>query len=114
MARVKSCLLIAISGLMILPVAACSSGPASTANTPVSEEPVPSSAPATVDSDEPVLSTALKRGCFRTTRGNFDNAGLAIGERAVNFTLKDIYGNEYRLSRLLALKPVVMVFGSFT
>jgi hypothetical protein len=33
---------------------------------------------------------------------------------AVDFTLKDTYGSEYSLSALLAEKPVVMVFGSFT
>lgn len=63
-----------------------------------------------------MLSTDLKRGYTLATAGSgdFDNVGLEIGELAINFTLMDIYGREFRLSRLLAEKPVVMVFGSFT
>lgn len=65
---------------------------------------------------EPVLSDALIRGC-NTTRwpgGGFETVGLKEGEQAVNFKLKDIHGNEFVLSWLLAEKPVMMVFGSFT
>jgi len=40
--------------------------------------------------------------------------GLDKGEKAVNFKLKDVNGNEFVLSSLLDEKPVVMVFGSFT
>jgi hypothetical protein len=69
----------------------------------------------------PVLSDGLKRDC-QITQGtdDFENTGLIIGETAVNFTLMDIHGIEYRLSQLLnqpntgSVKPVVMVFGSFT
>lgn len=72
----------------------------------------PSGAPA-----EPVLSTELRRNGEMMTSGGkrgFDESGLGIGETAVNFTLRDTDGQEFRLSRLLAEKPVVMVFGSFT
>ncbi len=64
---------------------------------------------------EPVLLDTLKRNC-QVTRGsgNFDQTGLAVGETAVNFTLTDINGSELRLSQLLAEKPVLMIFGSFT
>ena len=64
---------------------------------------------------EPVLLDTLKRNC-QVTRGsdNFDQIGLAVGETAVNFTLKDINGGELRLSQLLAEKPVLVIFGSFT
>ena len=64
---------------------------------------------------EPVLLDTLKRNCqINRGSGNFDQTGLAVGETAVNFTLKDINGSEFRLSRLLAEKPVLMIFGSFT
>ena len=80
------------------------------------EEPVASSTSADTQVEELVLSTTLKRNCQldQSSFRNFDDAGPKIGEKAVNFTLKDISGNEFRLSRLLAEKPVMMVFGSFT
>jgi len=61
------------------------------------------------------LSNALRRNCQRDgpSRG-FDSVGLDAGATAVDFTLKDVDGTEFSLSRLLAEKPVVMVFGSFT
>jgi len=64
---------------------------------------------------EPVLLDTLRRNC-QITQGsdNFENVGLLIGDTAVNFTLKDIRGSEFRLSQLLAENPVMMVFGSFT
>ena len=40
--------------------------------------------------------------------------GLAVGEPAVEFTLKDVNGTPHTLSALLAEKPVVIVFGSYT
>ena len=87
--------------------------------TPNVEEPEESAQPATstdVQLEEPLLSATLKRNCQfnQPLIRNFDNAGLGIGETAVNFTLRDIYGSEYTLSGLLAEKPVMMVFGSFT
>jgi cytochrome oxidase Cu insertion factor (SCO1/SenC/PrrC family) len=66
---------------------------------------------ATVSKAANLLSSdALTRDCQRG-QGSSD---LGVGEVAVNFTLKDTYGSEYSLSALLAEKPVVMVFGSFT
>ena len=63
----------------------------------------------------PLLSDALMRDCKRSrTSGGFGNVGLAEGEMAVDFTLKDIHGNTVSLAGLLSEKPVVMVFGSFT
>jgi len=64
---------------------------------------------------EPVLLDELKRNCQITQgSGNFNQTGLAVGEIAVNFTLRDINGSEFRLSQFLAEKPVMMIFGSFT
>jgi hypothetical protein len=86
-----------------------------------SDAPVEATAPSPVPDDaapdEPVLSTELRRNDEMMTSGGkrgFDKSGLGIGETAVNFSLRDIDGRECRLSSILAEKPVVMVFGSFT
>ena len=64
---------------------------------------------------EPVLLEELSRNCqLAESRDDFKDVGLSIGQRAVNFTLKDTQGAEFRLARLLVERPVVMVFGSFT
>lgn len=55
-------------------------------------------------------SDALTRDCQRGQ----GSSGLEVGKVAVDFTLEDTHGSEYNLSVLLAEKPVVMVFGSFT
>ncbi len=69
----------------------------------------------TTDPGQLVLSTALKRGCWPGSGSvSLRNTGLAEGETAVEFTLRDIQGNPVSLSQLLDEKPVVIVFGSFT
>lgn len=86
-------------------------------NTSPTYTPTPESAISTDTDDaiEPVLLDTLIRNCQITQMSeNFGDTGLQVGEMAVNFTLKDIDGNEHRLSRFLAEKPVVMIFGSFT
>ncbi len=63
----------------------------------------------------PVLSDALTRNCQRDRSADSSvMSGLDAGQKAVDFTLKDVHGRETSLSGLLAEKPVVMVFGSFT
>lgn len=63
----------------------------------------------------PALSDALKRDCRRDpASAGPGRGGLNTGQTAVDFTLKDVNGREFSLSALLAEKPVVMVFGSFT
>ena len=113
MVRVKSSLVVMVVGILALVVGACMpAGSPSPNQTPHGDEKaVASNSPA-----EPVLSGALTRGCTPTTRpgGGFATIGLSEGEKAVNFKLEDVHGNEFVLSRLLAEKPVVMVFGSFT
>jgi len=89
---------------------------------PVETSPVEETTPESTHSQntddeagEPILLDTLRRNCqFSQGNGGFNNTGLAVGETAVNLALKDTNGNEFRLSRLLAEKPVVMVFGSFT
>ena len=81
---------------------------------PPSEPEVPSES-VSQETKMPELSDALKRNCQRSgPSGGFDNAGLDVGEMAVDFTLKDTQGNTVRLAELLSQKPVMMVFGSFT
>jgi cytochrome oxidase Cu insertion factor (SCO1/SenC/PrrC family) len=63
--------------------------------------------------NEPVLSGTLIGDC-KAGQSPTENVGLPIGGKAINFTLKDVNGTEVRLSRLLAEKPVLMIFGSFT
>lgn len=81
------------------------------------ETTAPSPVPGDTASAEPELSAELRKNSEMMTSGGkrgFNESGLGIGETAVNFTLRDIDSREFRLSGLLAEKPVVMVFGSFT
>ena len=106
-------LLICVLQVLLLLLVACNQAPAATPTPTVSP---PSSTPtpeATPEPGEPVLSDVLIGNC---TADGFasDKIGLPVGEKAINFTLKDVQGTEVRLSRLLAEKPVVLIFGSFT
>ena len=144
MAIVKICLLMVMWVLLVLPAACTTEPESSPATSPLEETAAPEEIPVSektavsepttapqsapgVDAEpastpddangieEPALSDDLKRNCqFEQVGEDFDDAGLPVGETAVNFTLKDIHDTEFRLSRLLAEKPVVMVLGSFT
>jgi len=90
-------------------------------NEPATEDattPVPTTSspePDEVALVEPDLPTNLTRGCDSVQLDdNFDYAGLEGGKQAINFSSKDIHGDEFKLSTLLAEKPVLIVFGSFT
>ena len=95
--------------------------PASESNTDLSvstvssyADAVSSKTPQEVNTLNPLLLDTLITGCqCDTSTRNFQNNGLDIGEMAVDFTLRDVNGREYSLSKLLD-KPVVMIFGSFT
>ena len=64
---------------------------------------------------EPILSSDLKRGLtYSSAQKSFSDVGLHAGELAVAFHLRDTDGKEFAIARLLAEKPVVLVFGSFT
>jgi hypothetical protein len=90
-----------------------------TEETPPAKDNPPATPPAgdTVTVTPPAASTApvlggdLNRGC---QRGGDGTRGLAVGTLAVDFTLDDTMGQRHTLSEMLAEKPVVMVFGSFT
>ncbi len=63
----------------------------------------------------PVLAGELTANCQpdKDSRGGLGQ-GIGVGETAVDFILEDINGVPVSLSGLLAEKPVVMIFGSFT
>lgn len=89
--------------VIIVTVLAACSNPA-----PTPTPNPPPSGPAAV----PQLSTELVRECQQSrTPGQ---GGPSPGELAIDFALQDIHGNAYTLSKLLAEKPVVLIFGSFT
>jgi hypothetical protein len=69
----------------------------------------------------PTLSEDLSSHCFRWpeaafTRSRYADVSITMGpgETAVDFELADVEGTPYRLSDLLADKPVLLVLGSFT
>jgi hypothetical protein len=84
----------------------------------VPPEKTASPAPAVVVlPEEPALSDNLTRDCQlseASAHSNFEDSGVGVGEMAINFTLRNIDGTEFKLSRFLAEKPVMMVFGAFT
>jgi hypothetical protein len=64
----------------------------------------------------------LTSNCYNWPAQEFSSANyvedtrtsVIEGDRAIEFTLKDTDGVEYRLSELLRTRPVLIVFGSFT
>ena len=63
----------------------------------------------------------LNSNCFNWPDQEFsstNHASLTValkkGDPAIDFTLEDTDGHSYTLSSLLATKPVLLVFGSFT
>lgn len=65
--------------------------------------------------DAPLLAGELTANCQPDEKSNDGiGPGIGVGETAVDFTLDDISGLPVNLSELLAEKPVVMIFGSFT
>ena len=81
------------------------------AGRPAGMPPPPGMAPGQRISPPPGIAPPLEES---SPSGASIAVGLDKEEKAVNFKLKDVYGNEFVLSKLLAEKPVVMVFGSFT
>jgi hypothetical protein len=72
-------------------------------------------------STAPVLSTALRSGCFgwpasAFSLGNFATVRTLLqpDSPAVEFTLRDADGRTYSLSGLLATRPVLIMTGSYT
>ncbi len=67
--------------------------------------------PAGPQTFSPELSDNLRAGC---TKKDPRTASPKEGELAVDFSLQDVNGVEYTLSKMLSEKPVYMIFGSFT
>ena len=114
-----------LAGVIVLALllGACAPSDSSSTSTPTvnatapseGAEAAPEDSEAIAGGSEPVLSNVLIRDCKRSGPSDgFENAGLATGETAIGFTLKDVYGNTVSLAGLLSEKPVVMIFGSFT
>jgi len=74
-------------------------------------------------------SSELAHGCFGFPAKSFNRAncvkdsygasphtagGLAVGDAAFDFTIKDVDGNAVSLADLVATKPVLMVWGMWT
>ena len=98
---------------LVLPLAsACGSAAETQTTTPT---PIPTPSPTTeIVNGELMLSGTLKKNCTELNGSFSRDESPQVGDRAVDFRLNDIYGNEFVLSESLAVKPVVMVFGSIT
>lgn len=80
--------------------------------TPAGDGPV---APVLAGTDTPVLAGELTANCQPDDKSvGGMGRGLKVGETAIDFTLEDLDGTAVSLSGLLAERPVVMIFGSFT
>ena len=77
--------------------------------------PATPAAPAADGTDVPALAGELTVNCQpdKESSGGLGR-GIGVGQTAVDFALEDIDGVPVSLSGLLAEKPVVMIFGSFT
>lgn len=83
-----------------------------TAETATGDGPV---APVLAGTDTPVLAGELTANCQPDDKSvGGMGRGLKVGETAIDFTLEDLDGTAVSLSGLLAERPVVMIFGSFT
>lgn len=51
---------------------------------------------------------------FSPTNKVSSQLALAVGEYAIDFTLKDTSGTSYNLGELLATRPVLLILGSCT
>ncbi|MDH4038997.1 MAG: hypothetical protein OEX18_15550 [Candidatus Krumholzibacteria bacterium] len=71
--------------------------------------------------EESFLSKDLQSNCYSWPEQEFSpqnvaalEAALAVGSKAVEFSLADLDGNVRRLSELLRSKPVLLVLGAYT
>ena len=67
------------------------------------------------------LSQDLQSSCYSWPEQRFSpenvakfTAALPVDAMAVEFSLRDLEGNSYKLSTLLETKPVLLILGSFT
>ncbi len=75
------------------------------------------SVPLTLLPESALVSNCLDWPGQEFTRSNHASGGgpsLAVGGRAIEFTLLDHRGTAHKLSELLATRPVLLVLGGFT
>ena len=112
--RIAFCLL----GLALALLAACRSAAPTATALPAATSTPTRAATATITVTPtpapPKLEPAgtLARRCDQFQ--SFATRPMTPGQLAIDFTLKDTKGKAYTLSKLLAEKPVIMIFGSFT
>jgi hypothetical protein len=103
---------------LVLFACAPADGPAGATDTTPSDagpKADPEGGPKAGSAAGPQISDALKDDCEQSRpSGGINEAGIPQGALAVDFTLKDTEGRDHTLSAMLAQKPVMMVFGSFT
>jgi hypothetical protein len=99
-----------VPALMVILLLGCSGQPATTP-----------SGPGEASGAAPVLSADLHSNCYRWPVGQFTprneaalTVGLAAGDTAVDFTLRDLDDRPVALSSLLAEEPVLLILGSHT
>ena len=112
--RLAFCLL--LLALALLP--ACrSAAPTATATAMPAATPTARATPTVTVTPTPAPprlepASTLARRCDQFE--SFVARPMTPGQLAIDFTLKDTKGKAYTLSNLLAERPVVMIFGSFT
>ena len=100
--------------LLVLLFLGCSEGPAAVPSDPGGGGGTPPPGP-------PVLSGDLHSNCYRWPVGQFTprneaalSVGLAAGDTAADFTLRDLGDRPVTLSLLLMEEPVLLIMGSHT
>jgi len=106
--------LITICSLLGFILTACNPIPAGQSTLKPDSISEPSVLATTTEIKSPVPSDTSKPCCQPPVSTDFNSAGIAEGETAVEFNLNDTTGNDVSLSGLLQEKPVVLVLGSFT
>jgi cytochrome oxidase Cu insertion factor (SCO1/SenC/PrrC family) len=113
--RLLVCCLLMLA-LALLP--ACrSAAPTATATATPAQTPTAAMMPTVTVTATPAPprlepASTLARRCDQYQ--SFAARPMTPGQLAIDFTLKDTAGKAYTLSNLLAEKPVIMIFGSFT
>ena len=118
----RVCRLFLLLACLLVALAACSTAaPTATPTVPPnvggSGGPTAAATPTATATPRPLPpaldpASKLARNCEQYA--SFAARPMVPGQLAIDFTLKDTKGKEYALSSMLAQKPVVMIFGSFT
>jgi cytochrome oxidase Cu insertion factor (SCO1/SenC/PrrC family) len=106
----------AAAGLLTAGLLLSACAPATISDSPDAAAPAVSQPVTTAGGQTaPVLAGQLTANCDPAGGSSGGpGSGLAVGATAIDFTLEDIDGAAVSLSALLAERPVVLIFGSFT